>query len=368
MPQDVQAEAFDFPEEFFRKRVWTIPRTRCDQNLLRRAAEWIRAAKKPSDCGRGRRALFRSVGSACRSLRKRQEFPSVETQAGKGALPFDHPQEVGAIGVTGTPGANILAREADLILGIGTRYGDFTTASKTAFQNPGVRFININVAEFDAFKHAALPLTGDARVTLEELQQAVAGYKVDETYARPNLGFRADWEKEVDRIYSLRKDPPIAQGEVIGVVNNFMRAYGHCGLRRREFARRLAQAVAHAPTKGYHLEYGYSCMGYEIAGGLGVKMADPDPRSLRARRRRFVLDDGAGNRHVSPGGLQTQHRAAGQPWLFEHRGTQPGVRQRRDGYRVSLSPRREIRWRAHAGGLRGERGEPGRVGGSSSDR
>ena len=126
--------------------------------------------------------------------------------------------------MTGTPGANILAREADLVIGIGTRFSDFTTASKTAFQNPAVRFININVAEFDAYKHAALPLAGDARVTLEELQQAIAGYRVAEEYRAEIMGFRAAWEKEVDRIHGVHGSPLITQGEVIGVLNSFTAA------------------------------------------------------------------------------------------------------------------------------------------------
>jgi 3D-(3,5/4)-trihydroxycyclohexane-1,2-dione acylhydrolase (decyclizing) len=274
LPQDVQAEAFDFPEEFFQKRVWTISRSRCDQNLLQRAAEWIRAAKKPLIVAGGG-VLYSAASGALSKFAQATGIPVCETQAGKGALPFDHPQEVGAVGVTGTPGANILAREADLILGIGTRYSDFTTASKTAFQNPSVRFININVAEFDAFKHAALPLTGDARVTLEELQQAVAGYKVEESYRSKIAGFRADWEKEVDRIYGLRKDPPITQGEVIGVVNNFTQASDIVVCAAGSLPGDLHKLWRTRQPGGYHLEYGYSCMGYEIAGGLGAKTANP---------------------------------------------------------------------------------------------
>jgi len=274
LPQDVQAEAFDFPERFFQKRVWTISRSRCDQNLLQRAAEWIRAAKKPLIVAGGG-VVYSAASEALSKFSQATGIPVCETQAGKGALPFDHPQEVGAVGVTGTPGANILAREADLILGIGTRYSDFTTASKTAFQNPSVRFININVAEFDAFKHAALPLTGDARVTLEELQQAVAGYKVEESYRSKIAGFRADWEKEVDRIYGLRKDPPITQGEVIGVVNNFTQASDIVICAAGSLPGDLHKLWRTRQPGGYHLEYGYSCMGYEIAGGLGAKMANP---------------------------------------------------------------------------------------------
>src|SRR6516165_7811283 len=218
LPQDVQTEAFDYPEEFFAKRIWTIPRTRCDQALLKKAAEWIRAAKNPLVVAGGG-VLYSEACGALAKFAEATGIPVCETQAGKGALPYDHPQEVGAVGVTGTPGANILAREADLIIGIGTRYSDFTSASKTAFQNPVVRFININVSEFDAFKHAGLPLTGDARATLEDLQVANAGFQVSEEYRARIARFRDDWEKEVDRIYGIRKEPPISQGEVIGVVN-----------------------------------------------------------------------------------------------------------------------------------------------------
>src|ERR1700740_153025 len=186
LPQDVQAEAFDFPEEFFRKKVWLIPRNRCDQNLLQRASEYIRAAKKPLIIAGGG-VLYSQASEALAQFAQATGIPVCETQAGKGSLPFDHPQLLGAVGVTGPPGANIAAREADLVLGIGTRYSDFTSASKTAFQNPDVRFININVAEFDAYKHAALPLTGDARVILEDLNVATAGFHVSEDY-RARIG------------------------------------------------------------------------------------------------------------------------------------------------------------------------------------
>src|ERR1700677_1595001 len=214
-PQDVQAEAFDFPEKFFAKKVWLIPRNRCDHDLLRRAAQWIRAAKKPLIVVGGG-VLYSQASDALAQFAQATGIPVCETQGGKGSLPFDHPQQLGAVGVTGTPGANIAAREADLILGVGTRYSDFTSASKTAFQNPAVRFININVAEFDAYKHGALALTGDARVTLEELGEAVQGHKIEESYRDRIDGFRSAWEKEVERIHAWRKEPPITQGEVIG--------------------------------------------------------------------------------------------------------------------------------------------------------
>ena len=275
LPQDVQTEAFDFPEEFLRKRIWMIPRNRCDQQLLHWAAEWVRVSKKPLIIAGGG-VLYSEASDALSTFARSTGIPVCETQAGKGVLPYDHPQEVGAVGVTGTPGANILAREADLIIGIGTRYSDFTSASKTAFQNPAVRFININVSEFDAFKHAGLPLTGDARATLEDLQVANAGFQVSEEYRARIARFRDDWEKEVDRIYGIRKEPPISQGEVIGVVNEAGEASDILVCAAGSLPGDLHKLWRTQQPGGYHMEYGYSCMGYEIAGGLGAKMAHPD--------------------------------------------------------------------------------------------
>jgi 3D-(3,5/4)-trihydroxycyclohexane-1,2-dione acylhydrolase (decyclizing) len=275
LPQDVQAEAFDFPEEFFRKRVWKIPRSRCDQELLNRAAGWIRAAKQPLVIAGGG-VLYSEASDALSKFAESTGIPVCETQAGKGALPYDHTQNVGAVGVTGTPGANILAREADLIIGVGTRYSDFTSASKTAFQNPSVRFVNINVSEFDAYKHAAVPLTCDARVTIDELQRAIAGHQVSDQYSIKIDAFRADWETEVDRIHAVRKAPPITQGEIIGIINNFTKASDIMVCAAGSLPGDLHKLWRTRQPGGYHMEYGYSCMGYEIAGGLGIKMAHPD--------------------------------------------------------------------------------------------
>jgi 3D-(3,5/4)-trihydroxycyclohexane-1,2-dione acylhydrolase (decyclizing) len=275
LPQDVQAEAFEYPAEFFEKRVWTIPRVRCDRELLGRAAEWIRAARRPLIIAGGG-VLYSEASKALGEFAARTGIPVAETQAGKGALAYDHPQELGAIGVTGTPGANTIAREADLIIGIGTRYSDFTTASKTAFQDASVRFININVAEFDAGKHAALPLVGDARAVLEELQQAVTGHHTEDSYVVRVNTFREEWEKEVDCLHNLRHGPPISQGEVIGVVNKLSNPKDVVVCAAGSLPGDLHKLWRTRDAKGYHLEYGYSCMGYEIAGGLGVKMAAPD--------------------------------------------------------------------------------------------
>jgi 3D-(3,5/4)-trihydroxycyclohexane-1,2-dione acylhydrolase (decyclizing) len=275
LPQDVQAEAFDYPEQFFEKRVWTIARPRCDRQLLAKSAEWIRSARQPLIVAGGG-VIYSEASQTLNELASQTGIPVVETQAGKGSLPYDHPQALGAIGVTGTPGANVLARKADLIIGIGTRYSDFTTASQTAFQNPSVRFVNVNVSEFDAGKQAALPLIGDARVTLEELKESLSGFRVDDAYsARLNL-LREAWEKEVDRIYHLQVGPPISQGEVIGVLNEVSAARDVVVCAAGSLPGDLHKLWRTRDPKGYHVEYGYSCMGYEIAGGLGVKMAAPD--------------------------------------------------------------------------------------------
>jgi len=274
LPQDVQAEAWDYPAELFEKRVWPIPRPVADRQLLRRAIQWICASKKPVLIAGGG-VIYSEATDALARFVQQTGIAVGETQAGKGSLPYDHPQNLGALGVTGTPGANLIAREADLVIAIGTRLGDFATASKTAFQNPRVRFININVAEVDAYKHAALPLVADARVTLEELAAAAEGYHVDEDYAARIARFKAQWEAEVERLFNLKHGPPISQSEVIGIVNRFSGPEAVVVCAAGSLPGDLHRLWRTRQPKGYHLEYGYSCMGYEIAGGLGVKMADP---------------------------------------------------------------------------------------------
>lgn len=275
LPQDVQAEAYDYPIALFGKRVWVIPRPRPDAGLLRQAAEWIRASQAPLIIAGGG-VIYSEATEVLAQLADQTGIPVAETQAGKGSLRYDHPQSLGGVGVTGTPGANIIAREADLIIGIGTRYSDFTTASQTAFQHPGVRFININVAELDAYKQAALPLVADARVALGELREALRGYRVPDEYRARVQKFNREWDAEVSRIYNLEHGPPISQGEVIGVVNDAARPQDVVVCAAGSLPGDLHKLWRTRDPKGYHLEYGYSCMGYEIAGGLGVKMAAPD--------------------------------------------------------------------------------------------
>lgn len=275
LPQDTQTEAYDYPAAMFEKRVWAIPRNRPDAALLRQAAQWIRDSQAPLIVAGGG-VHYSAANDALRQFVEQTGIPVGETQAGKGSLNYDHPLNLGAIGVTGTPGANIMAREADLVIGIGTRYSDFTTASKSAFQNPNVRFININVMTFDAHKHAALPLVGDARVTLEELGAALEGYRTAAAYQSRAHEFNREWDAEVHRIYNLEHEPLISQGEVIGLVNQYSRPQDVMLCAAGSLPGDLHKLWRTRDPRGYHLEYGYSCMGYEIAGGMGVKLADPD--------------------------------------------------------------------------------------------
>lgn len=275
LPQDVQVEAFDYPEALFEGRVWTISRPAPARELLSRAAKMIREATSPLIVAGGG-VIYSEATEALASFADSTGIPVGETQAGKGALQYDNPLSLGAIGVTGTPGANIIAREADLVIGIGTRYSDSTTASKTAFQNPGVRFININIADFDAHKHAGLPIVADARAALEELSTALQDHRTSDAYRARANEFNQDWETEVSRLFDLEHGPPISQAEVIGAVNGASEPTDVVLCAAGSLPGDLHKLWRTRDPKGYHLEYGYSCMGYEIAGGLGVKMAAPE--------------------------------------------------------------------------------------------
>ncbi|MFB3786042.1 MAG: 3D-(3,5/4)-trihydroxycyclohexane-1,2-dione acylhydrolase (decyclizing) [bacterium] len=275
IPQDVQTEACDYPEEFFRKRVHHIPRPRPEEVMLDRAVQWIKESKRPMIISGGG-VLYSEASPELAAFCEATGIPFSETQAGKGSLPWDHPCNLGAIGVTGTLSANRIARDADLVINIGTRLSDFTTASKTQFENPNVRFIGLNIGTFDAVKHSALPLICDAKVGLRDLTQRLqaAGYKTTDTYQAEIRQLIAEWNQEAERLFNLGADP-ISQGEVIGIVTNFAGPKDIMVCAAGGLPGDLHKLWRAKAPKGYHLEYGYSCMGYEIAGGLGVKMADP---------------------------------------------------------------------------------------------
>jgi 3D-(3,5/4)-trihydroxycyclohexane-1,2-dione acylhydrolase (decyclizing) len=274
-PQDVQAEAFDVPDEFLTERVWRVGRPLPDRDALVRAADLIRAAKRPMVVAGGG-TIYSEATDALRVFVEQTGIPVGETQAGKGSLPFDHPSNLGAIGATGTFAANRIAAAADVVIGIGTRYSDFTTASKSAFRDPGVAFVNVNVAELDAVKHAGLALPGDARATLEQLAELLEGHEVDAGYRANAAELSAAWNDEVTRLYSLGHAPLPAQSEVIGAVNDGSAPTDIVVCAAGSMPGDLHKLWRTRDPKGYHVEYGYSCMGYEIAGGLGVTLAAPD--------------------------------------------------------------------------------------------
>lgn len=275
LPQDVQTEAYDYPQEFFRQRVWQIRRYRPDLDALNEAVALIRASKRPLIVAGGG-VIYSDASETLHRFVDQTGIPVGETMAGKGSLRYDHVLMLGGIGATGTLAANRMAHDADLVIGIGTRYSDFTTSSKTAFQNPDVRFVNINVTEFDAFKHHALPVVGDARAALEELAELLGDYQVDAAYRRQAAELHEAWEQEVDRIFRIRNEPLPSQGELIGLLNELSSPDAIMVNAAGSMPGDLHKLWRARHPKNFHMDYGYSCMGYEIAGGLGAKMASPE--------------------------------------------------------------------------------------------
>lgn len=275
LPQDVQTEAFDFPDELFTKRVWHIPRVRPDLTLLSRAVSLIESSEKPVIIAGGG-VLYSDATEILKKFVESTGIPVAETFAGKGSLPYNHPSNLGAVGATGTPGANEITEQADLVIGIGTRYSDFTTASKSAFQNPDVRFININVAEFDSYKHCALPITSDARTCLEELYNKLTGYRVPDEYRSRIVQLNEAWDNMVSDFYRVTGNIPVSQAEVVGAVNELSGPRDVVLCAAGSLPGDLHKLWRTVDSKGFHLEYGYSTMGYECAAGIGAKMASPD--------------------------------------------------------------------------------------------
>ncbi len=278
LPQDVQAEALDVPVSFLEPRVHQVARPRPDRDALRRAAGLLAGAARPLIVAGGG-ILYSDASEALTTLAELFGIPVAETQAGKGALAWSAAMNVGPIGVTGGLAANRLARDADVVLAVGTRLSDFVTASWTAWQAPDVRFIGLNVAELDAPKGGALPLVADARVGLEELRDALValGWRGADAERRALIGrLRADWSAEVDRVRALAGTDRPTQPEVIAAVNDAARSGDIMVAAAGGLPGDLQKLWRTAVPGGYHLEYGYSTMGYEVAGGLGAKMAARD--------------------------------------------------------------------------------------------
>ncbi|MDN5861612.1 MAG: thiamine pyrophosphate-dependent enzyme, partial [Pseudonocardia sp.] len=269
LPQDVQAQAHEWPDELFARRVWHIARPVPEPAALARAVELIRNSTAPLVVAGGG-VHYSEATDALRRFAEATGIPVGDTQAGKGALAWDHPQAVGGVGATGSPVANALARSADLVIGVGTRWSDFTTASRTAFQNPDARFVNVNVAAFDAAKHAGEMLVADAREALDALTAALAGERWPRRW---NTGV---WNGLVDQAYHLGHEPLPAQTEVLGALNEEIGARDVVVAAAGSMPGDLQKLWRARDAKSYHVEYAYSCMGYEIAGALGVKMAAPD--------------------------------------------------------------------------------------------
>ncbi len=275
LPQDVQAEAYDWPDELFARRVWHVPRPAPEPAALARAAAVIRGAERPLIVAGGG-VIYSEASAALREFAEATGIPVAETQAGKGSLPFDHPLALGAMGSTGTTAANRFAHEADVVIGVGTRYSDFTTASRTAFQNPGVRFVNLNVTAADTAKLAATTLVADARAGLIALRDSLAGWSTPASYRDRARELAAEWDATVQAAYTLGRAPLPAQSEVIGAANDVAEPRDVVVCAAGSMPGDLHKLWRTRDPKGYHVEYGYSCMGYEIAGGLGVKLAAPD--------------------------------------------------------------------------------------------
>ncbi|NIX75765.1 3D-(3,5/4)-trihydroxycyclohexane-1,2-dione acylhydrolase (decyclizing) [Microvirga terricola] len=272
--QDAQAEAYDYPESFFAEKIWKPRRIRPDADELAKAVELIRNAKKPFIVAGGG-VLYSGAEKVLSAFAAKHGLAVGETQAGKSSLAHDDPACLGSIGVTGTGAANALAEEADVVIAVGTRLQDFTTGSWALFKNPSRRIVGLNVQTFDATKHNALPLVADAKVGLEELSAALQGWKAPEAWTTKARDEKACWFAASARYTDATNDKLPSDAQVIGAVQRtsaptdvvVCAAGGLPGELHKHWQARTAL--------GYHMEYGYSCMGYEIAGGLGVKMADP---------------------------------------------------------------------------------------------
>ena len=281
LPQDVQAEAFDWPVELFAQRVWRIARPGPEAVDIADAAVLIRSAARPLVVAGGG-VHYSGAEDALRAFCEASGIPVGETQAGKGSLPHAHPQLMGAVGATGTTAANALAAEADVVIGIGTRWTDFTTASRTAFQDTGVRFVNVNVARFDAGKQSGLPVVADARQALTALTAALEGYAVEPAYRERQASLWAEWDAAVEAAYHPAAEVTdrlaaglLTQGQVLGAVNELTDGRDVVLCAAGSMPGDLHKLWRVRDRRAYHVEYGFSCMGYEVPGSIGIRLADP---------------------------------------------------------------------------------------------
>lgn len=270
IPQDVQTEAIKVPIDFLSDREWHIRRPKPDSGLIAEVAEHVKSAKTPLIVAGGG-VVYSDAHNALSNLVQATGIPVGVTQAGMGSLVWDHPNMLGGIGATGSAAANQIAAQADLVIGIGTRYSDFTTASRSAFQNPDVKFININIASFDAFKHgSAIPVVADVRETLSELASELTNYRIADQYQTQITELISDWNKKVDLAFDDQKLPKPSQTEIIGAVNDVCSNDSILICAAGSLPGDLHKLWRTKHSLGYHVEYAFSCMGYEIAAGVGI--------------------------------------------------------------------------------------------------
>ncbi|MFG2120383.1 3D-(3,5/4)-trihydroxycyclohexane-1,2-dione acylhydrolase (decyclizing) [Streptomyces sp. NPDC048710] len=276
LPQDVQAEAYDWPLSFFRRRVWHVGRPVPEPSAVERAARLLRNAEKPLIVAGGG-AVYSAAETALRAFAEATGIPVADTHAGKGAVPWDHPCAVGGIGSTGSYAANELAKEADVVLGIGTRYSDFTTASHTVFANPDVSFVNLNVTRLDAVKHSAEPMVADARLGVQALAGALADWEVCADYRTHTRRLISRTREMADECFAPDRNTGElpAQTQILGALNDVLGDRDVVINAAGSMPGDLQQLWRARDPKAYHVEYAYSCMGYEVAAGVGAKMADP---------------------------------------------------------------------------------------------
>ncbi|MFJ8538360.1 3D-(3,5/4)-trihydroxycyclohexane-1,2-dione acylhydrolase (decyclizing) [Streptomyces sp. NPDC093591] len=276
LPQDVQAEAYDWPQEFFAERVWYVRRPAPDPVELAAAVEAIRAAERPLIVAGGG-VHHSEAEAALKAFVEATGIPVSSTQAGKGSLRYDHPADLGGIGHTGTSVSDDIARTADLVIGVGTRYTDFTTASGTLFQNPDVRFLNLNITGFDAHKLAARTLVCDARTGLEQLTGALSGHRVDAAYEAEYRAGKERWDAVVEAAYRADDESAVpTQTQVLGALDAVVGDDDVVINAAGSLPGDLHKLWRSRSPRQYHLEYGYSCMGYEIPAGIGIQQAAPD--------------------------------------------------------------------------------------------
>ena len=324
--QDVQAEAYDYPESFFEPRVWRIRRPEPDPVEVAEVVAAIRAAKAPVIVAGGG-VLYSGADDLLADFAARRNIPVVETQAGKGATGWEHPMNFGSPGVTGSACGNEACAAADLVIGVGTRFQDFTTGSWTVFANPERRLVSINVHGYDALKHGAIGVVGDAKVTLEKIDAALG----ETRFAAADAKARTDWHATVAEVTAAPPKDTNAlpsDAQVIGAVQRVAtgNTIAMCAAGTMPGA---LQVLWQAAKGGYHMEYGYSCMGYEVAGAMGIKLAEPVEGGDLLRRRRLLHDGQLRTRHRGDAARALHHRADRQPRLRLHQPAAAGVRRRR---------------------------------------